>query len=155
VTGFLATIIRVMRSITLELDASIGAPGPPGFAVREKCRSSVGTSRVHRIPPHVRDDRETPSSLRRDGQNAARDLPDGASGKLARRANRAQLPCADCLSGKRRGRMTLDLAAPVGEFASVLPIVAIVRNAAIEFGRATPLFSALKCEQGMQLDPRG
>jgi hypothetical protein len=32
--GFLATVARVMRSITRELDASIGAPGPHDFAVR-------------------------------------------------------------------------------------------------------------------------
>ena len=42
-----------------ELDASIGASGPHDFAVR---LSAVRQERlrVHRIPPHVRDDRETP-----------------------------------------------------------------------------------------------
>ena len=48
-----------MRRHHRELDASIGASGPHDFAVRlgavrQKRR------RVHRIPPHVRDDRETP-----------------------------------------------------------------------------------------------
>ena len=42
------------------LDTSVGASGPHDFAVRLKRRSSFGTIGVHRIPPHVRDDRETP-----------------------------------------------------------------------------------------------
>jgi hypothetical protein len=42
-----------------ELDASVGASGPHDFAVRF---SAVRQERihVHRIPPHVCDDRETP-----------------------------------------------------------------------------------------------
>jgi hypothetical protein len=42
-----------------QLDASTGASGPHDFAVR---LSAVRQERlhVHRIPPHVRDDRETP-----------------------------------------------------------------------------------------------
>ena len=48
------------------LDASVGASGPHDFAVR------IGSVRlrclrVHRTPPHVRDDRETP--LRGTGRN--------------------------------------------------------------------------------------
>ena len=48
-----------------ELDASVGASGPHDFAVR---LSAVRQERirVHRIPPHVRDDRETPLARRRD-----------------------------------------------------------------------------------------
>jgi len=67
-----------------KLDASVGASGPHDFTVRSKRRSSArrliahgsvrpappsrrtpDAARVHRIPPRVRDDRETP--LSRDG----------------------------------------------------------------------------------------
>jgi hypothetical protein len=58
-----------------ELDASVGASGPHGFAVRNKRRSSARYShaqrcRVHRIPPRVRDDRDTPLL----GDETARDI---------------------------------------------------------------------------------
>jgi hypothetical protein len=43
-----------------KLDTSVGASGPHDFAVRLKRRSSLSAISVHRIPPHVRDDRETP-----------------------------------------------------------------------------------------------
>jgi hypothetical protein len=43
-----------------KLDASVGASGPHGFAVRAQCHSSFDIARVHRIPPRVRDDREPP-----------------------------------------------------------------------------------------------
>jgi hypothetical protein len=43
-----------------ELDASVGASGPHGFAVRKQCHSSFDIARVHRIPSRVRDDREPP-----------------------------------------------------------------------------------------------
>ena len=48
-----------MRRHHRELDASIGASEPHDFAVR---LSAVRQERlrVHRIPTHVRDDRETP-----------------------------------------------------------------------------------------------
>jgi hypothetical protein len=50
-----------------ELSASVGAPGPYDFAVREAARTSAHSPR----PPHpalyVRDDRETPLMRRRDG----------------------------------------------------------------------------------------
>jgi hypothetical protein len=57
-TGFFVTIISE-KLASQKLDASIGASGPHDFAVR------FGTVRqerlrVHRIPLHVRDDRETP-----------------------------------------------------------------------------------------------
>src|ERR1700761_3672148 len=47
------------RRLPRKLDASTGASGPHDFAVRF---SAVRQKRlrVHRIPPHVRDDRETP-----------------------------------------------------------------------------------------------
>jgi hypothetical protein len=50
-----------------KLDASVGASGPHGFAVRLK-RIRQSAIRVHRIPPHVRDDRETPLEKRQDGK---------------------------------------------------------------------------------------
>jgi hypothetical protein len=43
-----------------KLDASVGASGPHGFAVRKPCHSSFDIAHVHRIPPRVRDDREPP-----------------------------------------------------------------------------------------------
>src|SRR5437868_2404880 len=50
---------------TRDLGASVGASGPHGFAVR---LSAVRPQpiRVHRIPSHVRDDREPPLMSRRD-----------------------------------------------------------------------------------------
>ena len=59
VIGFLATVIRVMRSIIANLTPASGrqdhTTSPSASrAVRQK---RIG---VHRIPPHVRDDRETP-----------------------------------------------------------------------------------------------
>jgi hypothetical protein len=43
-----------------ELDAGVEASGPHDFAVREPGASRQMRSRVHRIPPRVRDDRDTP-----------------------------------------------------------------------------------------------
>ena len=62
-----------------QLDASVGAPGPHGFAVRDMCRSSSGTFASTASRLTFRDDREAPLMWRRDGQKAARDLPDAAS----------------------------------------------------------------------------
>jgi hypothetical protein len=58
VTGFLATIIS--EELSRSLDASTGASDPNDFTVR-KCRARQSRTCVHRIPPHVRDDRERPS----------------------------------------------------------------------------------------------
>jgi hypothetical protein len=57
-TGFFVTIIS-KKLASQKLDASTGASGPHDFAVRF---SAVRQERlhVHRIPLHVRDDRETP-----------------------------------------------------------------------------------------------
>src|ERR1700744_3514309 len=81
-----------MRSIHRELDASVEASEPHDFAVR----SSAVRQRhrhVHRIPPHVRDDRETP--LREAGRRINKTvstlrrskifLPMGLDTKMARR----------------------------------------------------------------------
>jgi hypothetical protein len=43
-----------------ELDASVGASGPHGFAVRDPSAFVSSAIRVHRIPSRVRDDREPP-----------------------------------------------------------------------------------------------
>jgi hypothetical protein len=43
-----------------QLDAGVEASGPHDFAVRETSALVSRAIRVHRIPPHVRDDRETP-----------------------------------------------------------------------------------------------
>ena len=43
-----------------KLDTSVGVSGPHDFAVRIRRASSLRAISVHRIPPHVRDDRETP-----------------------------------------------------------------------------------------------
>jgi len=48
------------RSYLRQLDASVGASGPHGFAVREVSALVSSATRVHRIPPRVRDDRDTP-----------------------------------------------------------------------------------------------
>ena len=53
---------RRPQDISRELDASVGASGPHGFAVRVSSRSSLATLRVHCIPPRVRDDRDPPLS---------------------------------------------------------------------------------------------
>ena len=45
---------------TSELSACIGAPGPHDFAVRRNVARLADIARVHRIPPHVRDDAYAP-----------------------------------------------------------------------------------------------
>jgi hypothetical protein len=65
------------------LNASIGAPGPHDFAVRDLGRSSVAATRVHRIPPRVRDVRNAPL-VGRDGRIEITDLPDDGSGIFLR-----------------------------------------------------------------------
>jgi hypothetical protein len=50
---------RRRRNCFHRLDAGVEASGPHDFAVREK-RSRRQRCRVHRIPPRVRDDRDTP-----------------------------------------------------------------------------------------------
>jgi hypothetical protein len=60
-----ATIARVMRSIIANLNASVGASGPHGFAVRNKrfrparlrAPDAVASTASH---PNVRDDHDTP-----------------------------------------------------------------------------------------------
>jgi hypothetical protein len=52
--------LRRRRNIIRRLDASVGASGPYDFAVRKARVLVRNAACVHRIPPHVRDDRETP-----------------------------------------------------------------------------------------------
>ena len=61
VNGSFATVVPQEALLPKELDASTAASGPHDFAVRLSTLVSYG-SRVHRIPPHVRDDRDRPSS---------------------------------------------------------------------------------------------
>jgi hypothetical protein len=44
---------RRLQVTTCKLDASVGAPGPHDFAVRERHHSSIDPALVHRIPRHV------------------------------------------------------------------------------------------------------
>src|SRR5436305_11711536 len=64
---------RRKRSCLRKLDAGVEASGPHDFAVRvsnvrQRCL------RVHRIPPRVRDDRDTPLLVGRDGTAYSFDL---------------------------------------------------------------------------------
>jgi hypothetical protein len=56
---------RLMR--LHELSASVGAPGPHDFAVRNAARTSAHSPRPPHPASNVRDDRETPLVRRRDG----------------------------------------------------------------------------------------
>jgi hypothetical protein len=62
-----------------ELDASVGASGPHDFAVRKSARSSVAQLASIASQPNVRDDRETPLCLGRDGERYAGDLGPASS----------------------------------------------------------------------------
>jgi hypothetical protein len=72
------------RSCLHRLDSSVGASGPHDFAVRLRRASSLRAVNVHHIPPHVRDDRETPLCWDGTGRACRDDLPDGESGKFFR-----------------------------------------------------------------------
>jgi hypothetical protein len=65
VTGLFVTVASE-KLASHELDASIGASGPHDFAVRKIDALVSSTARVHRIPPRVRDDRDTPLRVGRD-----------------------------------------------------------------------------------------
>jgi len=59
VNGSFATVIPE-KLASQELGASTAASGPHDFAVRVTRLRPSRALRVHRIPPRVRDDRETP-----------------------------------------------------------------------------------------------
>ncbi len=76
-TGCLAPVARSARHERRDLGASIGAPGPRDFAVRNS--SVVAQKRLTKPrPPHprltCRDDRDTPLSAKQDGGNKITDL---------------------------------------------------------------------------------
>jgi hypothetical protein len=58
--GFVATIASAMRKHCRQLDASIGASGPHGFAVRFQVARLAHQKRPPHPAPNVRDDRDTP-----------------------------------------------------------------------------------------------
>ena len=58
VIGFLVTVAA--RKLPRDLNAGIEASGPHDFAVRKFNALVSSTACVHRIPPRVRDDRDTP-----------------------------------------------------------------------------------------------
>jgi hypothetical protein len=51
---------RRLQSHPHKLDATVEASGPHDFAVRKPHALVRSATRVHRIPPRVRDDRDTP-----------------------------------------------------------------------------------------------
>jgi hypothetical protein len=57
-----------------QLDASVGASGPHDFAVRKPAPSSLALPASTASQPYVRDDRETPLCVGRDGERYAGDL---------------------------------------------------------------------------------
>ena len=65
------------RLVIDRLGTSRGVPGPHDFAVRQSRRPSGERIRVHRIPPHVRDDRETPLMRGGTGESIKLFLPNG------------------------------------------------------------------------------
>jgi hypothetical protein len=65
VIGFLVTVIPE-KLASQELDASAEASGPHDFAVPKINALVSSTAHVHRIPPRVRDDRDTPLRVGRD-----------------------------------------------------------------------------------------
>ena len=73
--GFLATVAPE-KPASRELDTSTAVPEPHAFAVRETAAFVFRRTRVHRIPPRVRDDREPPLSSGETGRACNGDLPD-------------------------------------------------------------------------------
>jgi hypothetical protein len=67
------------KNFPRKLDASVGASGPHDFAVRVDVTRQRHL-RVHRIPPRVRDDRDTPLVWSETAETSGGDLPDGESG---------------------------------------------------------------------------
>jgi hypothetical protein len=70
-SGFLASVAS--RKLSAKLDASVEASGPHDLAVRFSAARQEHIH-VHRIPPRVRDDRDTPLQVGRDGSGYAGDL---------------------------------------------------------------------------------
>jgi len=68
VTGLVVTVPAQCEALS-RVDASVGASGPHGFAVRQLLARLARTS-VHRSLPRVRGDREPPLLLGQDGARA-------------------------------------------------------------------------------------
>ena len=62
------------RIIPRKLDASVGAPGPHVFTVRQNAARLASPKRPPHPAPNVRDDRDTPLSRGRDERKVATDL---------------------------------------------------------------------------------
>jgi hypothetical protein len=71
--GFLAPIARCVRH-ACELGLSVGRPGPHAFAVRDVIARLAKPSRPSHPRLTCRDDRDTPSSSRRDSADEITDL---------------------------------------------------------------------------------
>jgi hypothetical protein len=84
VIGMFVTVIP-KKLTSQELDAGVEASGPHDFAVRKVALSSGAPPHVHRIPPYVRDDRETPLVEERDGWGCKNDLRKKRSGIFLQR----------------------------------------------------------------------
>jgi len=65
--GLFATVAPKKLEASQELDASVGASGPHGFAVRLDATRLDAPKRPSHPAPNVRDDRETPLMWARDG----------------------------------------------------------------------------------------
>jgi hypothetical protein len=59
---------RRLADTSATLDASVGASGPHDFAVRKLAPSSLALPASIASQPYVRDDRETPLCVGRDGE---------------------------------------------------------------------------------------
>jgi hypothetical protein len=95
-TGFVASVPGVKRQLHRQVDTSIGVPGRYDFAVRKPRRSSFGGLASIASRTHVRDDRETPLLVARDGATCAADFRKGSTAgacdPLTRRANQCSFP---------------------------------------------------------------
>jgi hypothetical protein len=79
-------VVTVAGEISFtDLTPTIEASGPHDFAVRKKTRSSVAPLASIASRPYVRDDRETPLCVGRDGATSAGDLPQTAMEIFLRR----------------------------------------------------------------------
>ena len=67
VTGFFATVVSVMRSIIAHLTPASGRQDHTSLPSASLRPSSKAPLRVHHIPPRVRDDRDTPLPMGRNG----------------------------------------------------------------------------------------
>ena len=65
---------RRLQRLDRKLDASVEASGPHDFSVRKEGALVRSTTRVHRIQPRVRDDRDTPLEWGVDGCGYESDL---------------------------------------------------------------------------------